>query len=93
VRRGCSGGIAALLHDSIEDGEPTDAARKTVHTFGTEVGRVVEGCSDPDEHPKPPWRVRKGAYLERLASEDYSIQLVSPSDKRHNARSIVRDLH
>ena len=84
--------IAALLHDAIEDGEPTDVARATVWSFGQEVGRIVEGCTDADTHPKPPWRERKEAYLARLASEDRSILLVSASDKLHNARSIVRDL-
>jgi len=84
--------VAALLHDAIEDGEPTEAARKTVWGFGEEVGRIVEGCTDADTHPKPPWRERKEKYLERLAHEDRSILLVSASDKLHNARSIVRDL-
>jgi GTP pyrophosphokinase len=84
--------IAALLHDAIEDGEPVEAARATVWTFGPVVGRIVEGCTDSDTHPKPPWRERKEAYLARLAAKDGSILLVSASDKLHNARSIVRDL-
>ena len=84
--------IAALLHDAIEDGRPTDAARATVWSFGDEVGRIVEGCTDADAHPKPPWRERKEAYVARLAGEDHSVLLVSASDKLHNARSIVRDL-
>ena len=84
--------IAALLHDAIEDGQPTEAARATVWGFGEEVGRIVEGCIDADTHPKPPWRERKEAYLAGLAAKDRSILLVSASDKLHNARSIVRDL-
>jgi len=84
--------IAALLHDAIEDGQPTDAARATVWSFGAEVGRIVEGCTDADSHPKPPWRARKEAYVASLASKDHSVLLVSASDKLHNARSIVRDL-
>ena len=62
--------IAALLHDAIEDGRPIDTARNTVWGFGEEVGRIVEGCTDSDTDPKPPWRERKEAYLARLASED-----------------------
>jgi (p)ppGpp synthase/HD superfamily hydrolase len=85
--------IAALLHDAIEDGQPLDAARATVWSFGAEVGRIVEGCTDADTHPKPPWRTRKEAYLASLATKDHSILLVSAADKLHNARSIVRDLH
>jgi (p)ppGpp synthase/HD superfamily hydrolase len=84
--------IAALLHDAIEDGQPTEAARATVWTFGQEVGRIVEGCTDADSHPKPPWLERKQAYLARIAVEDRSILLVSASDKLHNAGSILRDL-
>ena len=84
--------IAALLHDAIEDGLPTDAARKTVASFGPEVLRIVEACTDAGTHPKPPWRARKEAYLAKLAQDDRSILLVSASDKLHNARSIVRDL-
>jgi GTP pyrophosphokinase len=83
--------IAALLHDAIEDGQPTDAARATVWSFGSEVCRIVEGCTDADTHPKPPWRERKEAYLASLATKDHSVLLVSASDKLHNARSIVRD--
>ena len=84
--------IAALLHDAIEDGQPTAAARATVWSFGDEVGRIVEGCTDADTHPKPPWRERKESYLARLDVEDRSVLLISASDKLHNARSIVRDL-
>ena len=84
--------IAALLHDAIEDGQPTDAARATVWGFGEEVGRIVEGCTDADTHPKPPWRERKEAYVAGLATADRSVLLVSASDKLHNARAIVRDL-
>ena len=84
--------IAALLHDAIEDGLPTDAARKTVASFGPEPLRIVEACTDADTHPKPPWRKRKDAYLAHLAGQDGPVLLVSASDKLHNARSIVRDL-
>ena len=83
--------IAALLHDAIEDGQPTAAARAAVWSFGGEVGRIVGGCTDADTHPKPPWRERKEAYLRSLATKDHSVLLVSASDKLHNARSIVRD--
>jgi (p)ppGpp synthase/HD superfamily hydrolase len=85
--------IAALLHDAIEDIEPTDEARAAVASFGAEVLRIVEACTDADTHPKPPWRVRKLAYMARLEHEDRAVLLVSASDKLHNARAIVGDLH
>ena len=84
--------IAALLHDAIEDVEPTEVARQAVSAFGDEVLRIVEACSDTDEHPKPPWQARKEAYVAHVADADASVLLVSAADKLHNARSIVADL-
>ncbi len=84
--------IAALLHDSIEDVEPTEEVRATVAWFGPRVLAIVEGCTDADVHPKPPWRARKEAYLAHLANADASTVLVSAADKLHNARTIVSDL-
>jgi hypothetical protein len=39
--------------------------------------------------PKPPWRERKEAYIERLRSEPYSVRLVVAADKLHNARDLL----
>jgi GTP pyrophosphokinase len=83
--------IAALLHDAIEDVQPTDAARATVTGFGDRVLAIVEGCTDADTHPKPPWRERKEHYIAQLATADASVLLVSGADKLHNARSILAD--
>jgi (p)ppGpp synthase/HD superfamily hydrolase len=85
--------IAALLHDAIEDVEPVELARDEVGRFGPEVLRIVEACTDSDAHPKPPWHDRKEAYLAHLPEADAAILLVSASDKLHNARTIVTDLH
>lgn len=84
--------IAALLHDAIEDVQPAEAARATVSNFGPRVLAIVEGCTDTDQHPKPPWRARKEAHLEHLAEADASVLLVSAADKLHNARTVVADL-
>ena len=83
--------IAALLHDAIEDVEPAAEAREVVWSFGARVGRIVEGCTDSDAHPKPPWRERKEAHLRHLPEADASTLLVSAADKLHNARRIVSD--
>jgi len=85
--------IAALLHDVLEDVQPADVARAAVNDFGDEVLRIVDACTDTDVQPKPPWRRRKEAYIARLAHEDGRALLVSASDKLHNARTIVADLH
>jgi (p)ppGpp synthase/HD superfamily hydrolase len=84
--------IAALLHDAIEDIRPTAAARETVEAFGPRVLAIVEGCTDSDRHPKPPWRARKEAFLARLAGADRSVLLVASADKLHNARTLVADV-
>ena len=84
--------IAALLHDAIEDVQPTEDARAAVGAFGSEVLRIVEGCTDADTHPKPPWRERKEAYVAHVGELDAPILLVSAADKLHNSRSIVSDL-
>lgn len=85
--------IAALLHDAVEDqgGAKTLAAIRA--TFGDKVATIVDGCSDTDVIPKPPWRDRKLHYLERMRYASTSVQRVSMADKVHNARSILADWH
>lgn len=83
--------IAALLHDAVEDqgGKPT--RERIRETFGERVVSIVDGCTDADELPKPPWQARKAAYLARLRSEPEEVRLVSLADKVYNARSILFD--
>lgn len=84
--------IAALLHDAVEDqgGKPTAEAIRA--RFGDLVADIVDGCTDTDIFPKPPWRERKEAYLARLRREPAHVRLVSAADKLHNARTMVTDL-
>jgi GTP pyrophosphokinase len=89
--------IAALLHDSIEDrSEAFGGAAKLRETirarFGAEVLEIVEGCTDADTIPKPPWKVRKEKFVKHLETAPPSVLLVVGADKLHNARSIVSDL-
>ena len=83
--------IAALLHDVVEDagGQPRLADVRA--RFGAAVADIVEGCSDADTIPKPPWRGRKERYIARLTGESAAVQLVSAADKLHNARSLLAD--
>jgi (p)ppGpp synthase/HD superfamily hydrolase len=87
--------IGALLHDAIEDAPDTLGASgvRTLirERFGLAVLDIVEGCTDSDVTPKPPWRTRKEDYITHLAHASASTLLVSASDKLHNVRSIVRD--
>lgn len=87
--------IGGLLHDSIEDciGEVPDIREQLADRFGGEVLQIVEDCTDADTLPKPPWRDRKEAYIERLLAKPAGTPslLVSLADKTHNSRSILRD--
>ena len=84
--------IAALLHDAIEDAGGDPIRRVIRDRFGDNVLAIVEGCTDTDQTPKPPWRARKEAYLAHLSEASSSVLLVSLADKIHNAGSILRDL-
>ena len=59
--------------------------------FGARVAKVVEGCTDADSDPKPPWRERKEKYIAHLKEADADTRLVSAADKLNNVRSIVSD--
>jgi (p)ppGpp synthase/HD superfamily hydrolase len=83
--------IAALLHDAVEDqgGPPT---REEIRIrFGETVVAIVDGCTDADTIPKPPWQERKEAYIAHVRHASPSVRLVSAADKLHNARSILLD--
>jgi (p)ppGpp synthase/HD superfamily hydrolase len=60
--------------------------------FGKKVARIVEGCTDTFQTPKPPWRQRKENYIAHLKRASASTRLVSAADKLHNARAISRNL-
>jgi (p)ppGpp synthase/HD superfamily hydrolase len=89
--------IAAMLHDAIEDrAEASGGAEKLRveirRRFGEPVLAIVEGCTDADTTPKPPWKERKERYLRGLETASPSVLLVSCADKLHNVRSTVSDL-
>jgi len=81
--------IAALLHDAVEDQGGAATLEEIRRRFGPRVAAVVQGCSDTDQTPKPPWRQRKEAYLAHLREASPSVRLVSAADKLDNARSIL----
>lgn len=83
--------IAALLHDAIED-QGGDATRQEIlRRFGPTVVAIVDGCSDADTTPKPPWRARKESHVEHLRQAEPSVRLVVAADKLDNLRSLVRE--
>jgi len=83
--------IAALLHDVVEDCGGKPMLREVRRRFGSRVAKVVDGCTDADTDPKPPWRERKESYIRHLRNADADTQLVSAADKLNNVRSILSD--
>jgi len=83
--------VAALLHDVVEDCGGAPMLKEVRRRFGKRVAHVVDGCTDTDVYPKPPWRERKEAYLKHLHTADADTRLVSAADKLHNARTILTD--
>jgi (p)ppGpp synthase/HD superfamily hydrolase len=83
--------IAALLHDIVEDCGGAAMMKEVRRRFGPRVAKVVDGCTDADTHPKPPWRERKVNYIRHLKNADADTRLVSAADKLNNVRSILSD--
>lgn len=83
--------IAALLHDAVEDCGGAKRLRDIERQFGKPVAKIVEGCTDTDQVPKPPWLERKKAYIAHVRHASMPTKLVSASDKLHNIRAILTD--
>ncbi|MEG4459034.1 HD domain-containing protein [Microcoleus sp. N9_A1] len=83
--------IAALLHDAIEDQGGHTTREAICRRFGDTVTAIVDGCTDSDETPKPPWWQGKQAYIDRISTASGSVRLVSAADKLYNVRSILKD--
>lgn len=85
--------IAALLHDAVEDQGGLPRLDEIREKFGTEVARIVDGCTDSYEArgEKRDWAERKRAYIARVAEEAPDVRLVSAADKLANAREILAD--
>jgi (p)ppGpp synthase/HD superfamily hydrolase len=83
--------IAALLHDAVEDQGGARTLDRIRTQFGNNVATIVEGCTDTDVVPKPPWRERKEAYIEHLNTAPDAVLRVAAADKLNNLRAILRD--
>ena len=83
--------IAALLHDVVEDCGGAPMLKEVRRRFGRRVAKIVDGCTDSDTDPKPPWRERKETYIRHLKNADAETRLVSAADKLNNVRSILAD--
>lgn len=86
--------IGALLHDTVEDCGGAPCLADIRARFGDRVARIVDGCTDTDVTPKPPWLVRKQQYVAHLrTATDRSVLLVSAADKLANTRAILTNFH
>jgi (p)ppGpp synthase/HD superfamily hydrolase len=83
--------IAALLHDAVEDAGGKARLRDIKLKFGHAVARIVDGCTDSYETPKPSWLMRKMNYVEHVRNASMSTKLVSAADKLQNVRSLLRN--
>src|SRR6267378_4128103 len=83
--------IAALLHDVVEDCGGAPMLKEVRRRFGKRVAKVVDGCTDTDTYPKPPWHERKEKYIRHLKTADANTRLVSAADKLNNVRSVLAD--
>ena len=85
---------AALLHDTIEDTNTTEAELR--RRFGARIANMVRMLSEPRKKDaadgKGPYRERKEAYLAQLRRADPRTRLVAACDKLDNLRDITEDL-
>ena len=87
--------IAALLHDVPEDCGGEARLTEIKEMFGERVEKIVRGCSDSlvaEREDKAPWRERKQAHIDHIATADMDTLLVTAADKTHNGRAIATDL-
>ena len=85
--------IAGLLHDAAEDQGGARRLQEIGKRFGERVRRIVEGCTDSLEEPRPSWRLRKERYLSHVREAPEDELLVAMADKLHNARAVLLDYH
>jgi GTP pyrophosphokinase len=83
--------IAALLHDAVEDQGGADSRKEVRRRFGERVAAIVDGCSDAETLPKPPWRERKERFIASLQAAPPGVLRVAAADKLHNARALLRE--
>jgi len=92
-------GIAALLHDAIEDHRRDGLTEREVEErFGSRVLEIVKHCTKKEIDEKGSEEAvnarrqeQKRAYVDHLRVASPSVKLVAAADKLHNARAIVGD--
>lgn len=80
--------IAALLHDAVEDQGGLPTLDLIQEKFGACVASLVAFCTDTMEIPKPPWKERKLAVIQKVTLASKSEYKILLADKLHNLRTI-----
>lgn len=81
---------AAILHDTVED---TDVTIEQIRQeFGDRVATLVYSETSHLPHDAP-WRDRKQAQADAIASASRDSKIVALGDKLSNLRAIVTDYH
>jgi len=85
--------IAAMLHDTLMEGDESGLLTGIQARFGEVVAETIRFCTDHAlGEEKAPWLERKQAYLSRLIHAPLPSLRVVCADKLHNAQSISREL-
>jgi len=79
---------AAILHDTVEDTDVTFVQIREL--FGEHVATLVQHETAP-LHGDAPWRTRKQAQIDLLASAPHDSKIVAIGDKLSNLRAISSD--
>lgn len=80
---------AALLHDTLEDTNYTEAALR--EDFTDSVADLVLAVSEDTSITD--WKIRKETYLENVAAGGEGALIISAADKIHNMRSMIEQYH
>jgi (p)ppGpp synthase/HD superfamily hydrolase len=85
--------VAALLHDTLEDTDYTEAEMKD--DFGEQVTIIVKTLTEPvyDGEEKLSWKETKLRYAKQIKYGPLAAVHIAAADKAHNFRSVVEEYH
>jgi len=83
--------IAALLHDTLEDTDYTEAELN--EDFGHTVAEIVRSITRIETNETESWLETKKKYLKQLKAASEDALLVAAADKIHNMRSMVESYY
>jgi GTP pyrophosphokinase len=88
--------VAAVLHDTVEDGGGLRVLHRIRELFGDCVAGLVEEMSDSvvdttAGETKAPWLVRKEAYIAGLGHKSESAALIKAADQISNLGDCLED--